>query len=381
MDIRNALKQEPKLEPNDNDLQAITSRSNVNELVSAADPNRRELFRIRHRIQKIHASTQQTGLLSPLLAVELRDYMLDLAIFPWGPDDYTVTKIAKAVKLVTDETMFGDIAKKAAILIQNWKEGHFAPMDLDAGEGVLISDENSSGEENDAQRSRKVRRLRGGPTEHIIQNLVTSLLQGITISRSSSTSTGILKLSPTYTKRPADHFGHNTLSVGDWWPRQQPFLIRDGAHGSAQGGIHGRLSYGAFSIVLSGGIYDDIDSDQGARILYSGSKGPTPPGSPNPNLNRTPVPTSSTRYLIISQQTGQPVRLFRAAKGKGRWAPSHGIRYDGLYTVLSHTVKIDETGRGIYRFELVRREGQPPIDTSRPSREEVEAWWRVKEMQ
>ena len=49
-----------------------------------------------------------------LLTVKLRAYMLDLAIFPWGPDDYAVTKIAKAIRLVTDETVLADIAKKAA---------------------------------------------------------------------------------------------------------------------------------------------------------------------------------------------------------------------------------------------------------------------------
>lgn len=46
-------------------------------------------------------------------------------------------------------------------------------------------------------------------------------------------------------------FGHNGLSVGDWWP-YQACALRDGAHGSSMGGIAGGARDGAKSIVVSG---------------------------------------------------------------------------------------------------------------------------------
>lgn len=51
---------------------------------------------------------------------------------------------------------------------------------------------------------------------------------------------------------PRNHkvFGDNGLEVGDWWP-QRICALRDGAHGSMQGGIAGSLITGAFSIVVS----------------------------------------------------------------------------------------------------------------------------------
>ena len=51
---------------------------------------------------------------------------------------------------------------------------------------------------------------------------------------------------------PRNHqvFGHNELEVGDWWP-QRICVLRDGAHGSMQGGIAGSSTTGAYSIVVS----------------------------------------------------------------------------------------------------------------------------------
>ena len=70
--------------------------------------------------------------------------------------------------------------------------------------------------------------------------------------------------------------------------------------------------------------------------------------------------------------------MFCSARGKRIFAPSCGIRYDGLYTVVGHTKERDEQGKEAREFQLVRKEGQEEIDMSRPSREEVEVWRRVK---
>ena len=46
-------------------------------------------------------------------------------------------------------------------------------------------------------------------------------------------------------------FGHNGLHVGDWWP-YRICALRDGAHGSSQGGISGNEKFGARSIMAGG---------------------------------------------------------------------------------------------------------------------------------
>ena len=51
--------------------------------------------------------------------------------------------------------------------------------------------------------------------------------------------------------RPCNVFGHNGLTVGQWWP-YRICALRDGAHGATQGGIAGSVEIGAYSVVVSG---------------------------------------------------------------------------------------------------------------------------------
>lgn len=136
------------------------------------------------------------------------------------------------------------------------------------------------------------------------------------------------------------------------------------------GGIHGRVSMGAYSIVISGG-YEATDRDYGDTILYSGSRGEIVPNSPE----EAPL-TNATKSLIKSHSTGNPVRVLRSSKCSSKWAPSVGIRYDGLYRVINYGVEQDE-GRPYYRFELRRILGQDPIDKNRPNPREQEDFRRV----
>lgn len=53
------------------------------------------------------------------------------------------------------------------------------------------------------------------------------------------------------------------------------------------------------------------------------------------------------------------------------YAPSHGIRYDGLYRITEEKVRRNREGRSYLRFRLERRGGQGEIGRGRPSREEV----------
>lgn len=67
-----------------------------------------------------------------------------------------------------------------------------------------------------------------------------------------------------------------------------------------------------------------------------------------------------------------PIRVLRAGKGEGKYAPSKGLRYDGLYRIDSEAIEINEKGGAYVRFKLVRCEGQKDIDLTRPNRKERE---------
>lgn len=58
--------------------------------------------------------------------------------------------------------------------------------------------------------------------------------------------------------KPSDISGHNDLEVGSWWPFQL-CALRDGAHGSLNGGVGGNSMSGASSIVISGQFWDPLN--------------------------------------------------------------------------------------------------------------------------
>lgn len=60
-------------------------------------------------------------------------------------------------------------------------------------------------------------------------------------------------------KRPANVFGHNGLTPGDWFPNQLVALFH-GAHGMSQGGVYGKVGQGTYSVVVSG-QYKDVDNE------------------------------------------------------------------------------------------------------------------------
>ncbi|KAI4647466.1 uncharacterized protein J4E79_010324 [Alternaria viburni] len=112
----------------------------------------------------------------------------------------------------------------------------------------------------------------------------------------------------------AKYYGEGELVLGQWWPTQL-CTVRDGAHGSAQGGIYGERDKGAYSIVLSGGNpYHDVDN--GDTIEYSGTEG------------RNGTPTENTAHLIKSAELLNPIRVIRSAQlnKKNPYRPELGLR-------------------------------------------------------
>lgn len=145
--------------------------------------------------------------------------------------------------------------------------------------------------------------------------------------------------------RNAKVYGHNGLQPGKWFPRQECLRFH-GGHAQKERGISGHEDTGAYSIVVSG-AYDDKDKDEGDIIYYSGE------GAHGRDSSRR-AEVKGNRALRASISSGRPVRVFRNAKGSGRFAPPCGIRYDGLYRVVGKENRYNLQG-GLYeRFELRR---------------------------
>jgi putative restriction endonuclease len=105
-------------------------------------------------------------------------------------------------------------------------------------------------------------------------------------------------------------------------------LSQAGIHKPTMAGISGSAEDGADSIVVSGGYEDD--EDDGDEIVYTGH------GGRDPNTGQQIADQQFERgnaALARSKVLGLPVRVVRGADLGSSYAPEHGYRYDGLYTV------------------------------------------------
>ncbi|KAI5287019.1 hypothetical protein KEM54_006303 [Ascosphaera aggregata] len=152
-------------------------------------------------------------------------------------------------------------------------------------------------------------------------------------------------------KRAANVVGDKHLRNGQWWPYRLS-MLRDGAHGSSEGGIAGNEMVGAVSCILGGGSSDNTgidypDKDDGDVVDYCST------------ANRSGTMTTNTKLMIRAHNRNTPIRLFRGARLGGKYAPKEGFRYDGLYRIISHELVHPETK--LYRFRMKRLPGQTPI--------------------
>ena len=159
------------------------------------------------------------------------------------------------------------------------------------------------------------------------------------------------------------------IKNGMWWPFQI-CAVRDGVHGESEAGIHGQKNQGAFSVVISGKGYANIDN--GKVIEYCGTE-----GSEDSN-----EPSSGTALLLKAQTKNQAIRVLRSAALKSQYAPSYGIRYDGLYRIQDAVV-LDQS-KNMHRFTMHRLPNQTPIrhqgDEKRPSDGEVKTFQDLQKL-
>jgi hypothetical protein len=189
-------------------------------------------------------------------------------------------------------------------------------------------------------------------------------LRGIKSSKDKDRASD--SIDPAWKHRVSPKFyGEGNLIPGQWWPTQLT-TVRDGAHGSPQGGIYGEKEKGAYSLVLSGGGPAYGDEDNGDEIWYSGTDG----------SNFTPT-ENTTRLIESCNHIHNQVRVLRSHQlpKNNPYRPEVGLRYDGLYEVVEQKLVDREKAR--YKFKLVRSKGQFPIRcrnnaASRPTRFEID---------
>ncbi|KAF9729063.1 hypothetical protein PMIN06_003312 [Paraphaeosphaeria minitans] len=210
------------------------------------------------------------------------------------------------------------------------------------------------------------------------QDFKPNLLRGIVTRKEKDRASD--RIDPEWAKDaskkiPANYHGQGHLVLGQWWPTQL-CTVRDGAHGTPQGGIWGAKGKGAYSIVLSGGGPGYKDRDEGDTIWYSGT---------DKKDAHSSDPTENTQRLIEScdEFPDQPVRVLRSSQlsGTNRYRPKYGLRYDGLYRVVGYEL-VDKLKQE-HLFKLVRCEDQNPIRCEenaarRPTKYEEEEFLKLK---
>ncbi|KAI0440029.1 hypothetical protein F4803DRAFT_564102 [Xylaria telfairii] len=180
-------------------------------------------------------------------------------------------------------------------------------------------------------------------------------------------------------RKSAKVYGHNDIALGTWYPFQINALFW-GAHGARMAGIAGTVTSGAWSIVVAS-TYEDLDMDNGDTLYYSGSNSHN-----NTDPQRAAPASQGTKALHASIATQNPVRVLRSGGAFGTrnqnvYLPSCGLRYDGLYHVVSYRQRLNRNG-GLYdQFKLARLPGQTPLNELRgrsPTTEQVFALDRLR---
>lgn len=151
------------------------------------------------------------------------------------------------------------------------------------------------------------------------------------------------------------------ISVGDAFFFRMELCVL-GLHGQVQAGIDylsaGRSASGepiATSVIVSGGYEDD--DDRGDVLVYTGH------GGRDPNLHKHCIDQKlegGNLALERSMAYGIEIRVIRAVKSK-RSPVGKVYFYDGLYKVVDYWLDRGKAGFGVYKYKMIRIEGQEPM--------------------
>lgn len=153
--------------------------------------------------------------------------------------------------------------------------------------------------------------------------------------------------------------------------------LLNGAHGHPVKGIFG-THQGVISLVLSNAYSgeDGYDADDGDVIRYveMGAHKVTPLTQNAHDRARENL------YLSASYEYGNPIRVLRSYKAGGPWAPSVGLRYDGLYKIVGVRGYVNEKGGKYFQYRLERVAAQTPLNdlATIPSEDQVASYRQIK---
>ena len=92
----------------------------------------------------------------------------------------------------------------------------------------------------------------------------------------------------------------------------------------------------------------------------------------------TPHESQATKWMIRSATENHEIRVLRTDKSEWPRRPSCGLRYDGLYRIVRIDTEKNEVGGAYLRFVMQRLKNQPPIDITRPTQKEKDAYEKLK---
>ena len=189
--------------------------------------------------------------------------------------------------------------------------------------------------------------------------------------RFMQSSTGNSISVPADKRLAANVFGHNGIAVGECWYNRWA-MVRDGASGEHMDGIYGTPEDGAFAVVTTSSVYEDLEMefDDGVTVHYAGSGAA--------NKDKTEDVTKGSMALRKSIETGKPVRVIRGPLKKVSYAPKAGYRYDGLYKVTKELVR-RQKGKEYKVFVMKREAGQPAMVTDKPGPGLLAVYAQIKE--
>ncbi|KAJ2796302.1 hypothetical protein H4R20_005577 [Coemansia guatemalensis] len=188
---------------------------------------------------------------------------------------------------------------------------------------------------------------------------------------------------------PKDHAGSIPgVHVGQSW-KYRIHVSESGIHRPPVGGIAGSSTKPAVSIVLAGGYPEDVD--KGDEFVYTGSGGYDLSGNKrqakvqtfDQELTRQNRSLAMACAAPVNDQKGavakdwrasSPIRVcrsYKAAKMHPEYAPTEGVRYDGLYRIVKYWKEKGVSGFCVWRY-LFRRDDPEPAPWTEEGKKHIE---------
>ncbi|KAI9802143.1 MAG: hypothetical protein M1833_002064 [Piccolia ochrophora] len=163
-------------------------------------------------------------------------------------------------------------------------------------------------------------------------------------------------------KEAARYYGPLNFEVGDWWIKSA-CAYRDGMLDDAESHIS-IGEQGAHAIVMARGVETEMETNSGTTRWRCTN-------------NDVKLASNGRGVLALmgNMRTRTEVRVLRYWKLNSKLAPRAGLRFDGMYSIVAHGVKICK-GITFFTFQLQRSANQPGMEKAltHPRSDEHDDW-------